>query len=314
MLLLIKTLLGLRMVALRRGLFALGRWYLLLSVGLVIWAFFRLAALQNPQVWLFAAAVIIGGVHLSRNDRFFLQTLTPQWAWLMRTEYALLALPFMAGITAWMYWQGIAVLLVFVWLLPYARKPTFIYGQAVHKRRLLPAHMYEWQAGMRKNSWILGGIWILAVLFYWALIAQIAFLLLYWLIIGSFYLECEPRIWLDLQNAADSHRFLRQKIKNAVAAAVVGSMPFCVLIGVFHAPQAWLIVPLLLLMSAYVGYAVCLKYALYSEGRSLEPFMLHHLIFVGSCAVLPLLPVAVYWGWSNYGKARRNLSDLFSHA
>ncbi|WP_448519366.1 hypothetical protein [Rhodoflexus sp.] len=312
--LLAKTLLSLRMAALRRSLLHFGWWRLLLLAALVFWAIFRLVALQSPLAWLSTALVMIGGLHFGRNDRFFLQTLSPDWAWLMRAEYMLLAFPFLVAMAQYLYWQGIVALLILLWLLPDMYKPAFDYKQTGNRLALLPARMYEWRAGLRRNGWMIISIWLLAAIFYWALVAQVAFLLLYLLIIGSFYISCEPRIWLDLQNAADTRRFLWQKIKQSLALTVLGSLPFYLLIGVFHIQQAWLIVLCLVLTSAYISYAIFLKYALYSEGRSLEPFMLQHLIFVGSCAVPVLLPIAVYFGWSNYRKARRHLSDLFGYA
>lgn len=310
----IRTILYLRVVALVRSLRDLGWWRLLLLLSFVMWAAFRLVALQSPLALLLTVAVIAAGLHFSRSDRFFLQTLTPHWVWVMRMEYAMLSLPFFIGMMMWDYWQGIFVWLMVWWLLPDAQMPAVRNTGAVNLFGRLPAGMYEWKAGLRKNGWILLAVWVLAGLFYWAIVAQVALLLLYMLIIGSFYVSCEPRIWLDIQEAAQSRVFLQQKVKKACVATAIGALPFYLLIAIFHWQQAWLIAPLVFIVYAYISYTVFLKYALYAEGRSLEPFMLHHLIFVGSCAVPVFLPVAAYFWWSNHHKARRNLSDLFSHA
>lgn len=310
----IRTILYLRAVALVRSLRDLGLWRLLLLLSFVLWAAFRLIALQSPQAFLLTAIVIIVGLHFSRSDRFFLQTLTPQWAWLMRTEYALLSLPFFIGMITWAYWQGMLIWLVVWWLLPDAQMPAMRNTGSLHLFNRFPADMYEWKAGLRKNGWILLAVWVLAVFFYWAMVAQVALLLLYLLIIGSFYIFCEPRVWLDMQGAVQSQVFLWHKVQKACLAAAIGALPFYLLIAIFHWQQAWLTLPLLLVACAYISYAIFLKYALYAEGRSLEPFMLHHLIFVGSCVVSVFVPVAAFFWWSNYRKARQNLSDLFNHA
>jgi hypothetical protein len=310
----IRTILYLRVVALGRSLRDLGWWRLLLLLSFVLWAAFRLVALQSPLALLLAVAGIIGALHFTRSDRFFLQTLTSQWAWLMRTEYTMLSLPFFIGMIIWAYWQGVFVWLILLWLLPDAQMPAVQNSGAVRLFSRLPADMYEWKAGLRKNRWILLALWILAGFFYWTIVAQVALLLLYLLIVGSFYVFCEPRVWLDMQGAAQSQLFLWRKVKKACIATAFGALPFYLLMGIFHRQQAWLVAPSLLVACAYISYAVFLKYALYAEGKSLEPFMLHHFIFVGSCAVPVFLPVAAYFWWSNHRKARQNLSDLFDYA
>jgi len=314
MLPIIRTILYLRIVALRRSLLSLGWWRLLLLLAFVLWVAFHLVTLQSPFALLLTAIIIIAGLHFSRNDCFFLQTLSSQWAWIMRTEYALLSLPFFIGMITWVYWKGLIAWLIMLWLLPDMQMPVVRSSGTVLICNLLPADMYEWKAGLRKNGWIITALWVLAGLFYWAIVAQVALLLLYLLITGSFYVSCEPRIWLDMQEAAQLRRFLWQKVKTAFVGTIGGALPFYLLISIFHWQQSWLITPFLLIAFVYVSYAVFLKYALYAEGRSLEPFMLHHLIFVSSCAVPVFLPIAAYFWWSNYRKACRNLSDLLSHA
>ncbi|MCS7019506.1 MAG: hypothetical protein RMJ87_10460 [Cytophagales bacterium] len=314
MLLLFKTVLYLRILAIGRGLLEVGWWRLLLLVALIIWAVFRLVAFQNPHAWLLAMAIIITGLHASRNDRFFLQTLTPHWAWLMRTEYLLLSLPFCIGMTAEAYWQGLLAWLILIGVLPYIQVFALLKWEQLHLLSWLPAHMYEWKAGLRKHGWIVLAIWILAALFYWAFVVQVALWLFYLIIVGYFYFVCEPRIWLELQGAMQARRFLWRKIKYACIAALIGAAPFGLLILFCHPLQAGFILLGMLLTGAYMSYAVLSKYALYAEARSLEPFIVHHFIFVGSCIVPVLLPVAAYFWWSNYGKAHRNLAALLSHA
>lgn len=311
---LVGVLLYLRLLAVFRSLHSLGWWRLLLLLALTAWATFLLAAFQAPWAWLLTALVITGGIQMSRNDCFFLQTLSPHWAWLMRAEYALLALPFWLGMAARGYWQGAAALTALIGVMPYFRIPTVRGSLVSHVLRLLPAEMYEWKAGLRKNGLLAAVLWLISPFFYWTAAGQAVFMLLYLLAVGSFYLTCEPRIWLSLQNAADSRRFLWQKIKNACIAAAVGGLPFCIPIIVFHVRYAWLAAAFVLLAFAYVSYAVLLKYALYAEGRSLEPFMLHHFIFVIGCATIIMLPAAVYFWQSNRTKAYRHLSNLFSDA
>ncbi|MCS6968973.1 MAG: hypothetical protein RMJ44_11485 [Cytophagales bacterium] len=313
---LIIALVRLRAMAFKRSLSQLGSKRLAILLALCAWIVLRLIAFQSLQIWLSTAAVIILALHWVRNDIFFLRTLTPAWRWLVRVEYVLLAIPPVALMLAAKYLQGVAALLMFIFLLPCLQ--FFFPGGGNYFNKLLtkffPANMYEWKAGLRRNQWLLSGMYILAILLHSVLEGQLILSLLCTIVVGSFYLDCEPRLWLELQDAFAAKKFLWRKIKEGCKGSVLTQLPFVVCIATVHFRQIWLVAFLLLMAGACIAYAICLKYALYEQERSLEPFLLHHLIFVMSLATGAFFPVAVYLAWRAYRNACQHLTDLFNHA
>jgi hypothetical protein len=269
----------------------------------------RIAVYPWPYVLPAATLYIVWMVHNRRKDYHFLLAVMPHPRSVFIAEYFLFTIPVTALLlSAALYFHAMifcAIITVIACSIP----SQVTNSLRTIKLRMIPAGMFEWQGGIRKNL-------VVMVLFYLPGLfgfCQIWFsamsLLILTMIFVSFYSEYEPRNML-ISGGSRSLRFLMDKLARHTGYFALLLLPL-LLIALVHAEFRWITAGYFLASLNLLAFSILLKYYQYRPGAFSGA---HQLLTTLACFISVILPVAILLGVFNLFLAvgaNRNLKPYF---
>jgi len=304
-----RTFLWIRCKMVYRVFLELGWWRSFFIIGLLMFGLSQLFALQSFYAILTVHLFFIISLHLTRSDKTFLAQTPLPHALIFIVEYAILSLPFLAYFLVYQAFIPLFAVLICIFLLGFVKfhiktKPLQSVSFA-----WIPAHIFEWRAGLRVSWVFLLLMYLLAVVFY----AHETVLILCWVLLiiffSTFYLQAEGRVLLQLSQLP-ARTFLFKKAKDYLILSFLFLSPIYILFFINHI-QLWQVGIILMLLSLCLPFFVVFqKYASWQAHISLQANMLLHLLFLVSFALPFLLPAGIFLLVRAYRKAIRNLNTL----
>ncbi len=265
----------------------------LLALGIIRIAVLLLViggSMLDPLSSFPMTVLVISVIHISRDDSDFLKDLQFSPRLLYLAEYALISLPGLALILLKRQWYFAGFLPVSILLI--SMSPS---GLRVHKSTSsfsfhLSPTAYEWTSGIRK--WGMGMLFIYVITFIVGFFIPeliIAGLLILTSYLCYFYTECEPAVWIKIQNRTPA-TFLNHKLLQILSYYIPLVLPLIIQFTILK--PGWILIGAVSLIvgSSTIFTAMLAKYSLYDEGRNLQlpVAVIAGLGFAGW--ILPLIP------------------------
>jgi hypothetical protein len=245
----------------------------------------------HPWPFVFPAAVlfILWLIHSRRKDYHFLSAILPKPQLVFFAEYFLFSIPF----TALLLWAALylhalvflALMILIAFLVPAKT------GNSFHTIKLpwIPAGMFEWQSGIRKNLPAM-------VLFYFTGFIGVyhpgfsaGSLLILTLVFTSFYSEYEPGNMLRAC-ACRPLQFLWRKLVMHTGYFALLLLPL-LFIALVNSEYRWLTLGYFLASLNLVVFSVLLKYYQYRPGAFSGA---HQMLTTLACFISVVLPVMLF--------------------
>lgn len=304
-----------RLNQLKREMIAIGRWRLILILLFLIlggWFVFKKMN-KSPDYYyttaLFVLIILI--IHVYRKDKRFIKITGSNPPKIYFFEYTFFSIPLLVLMSFTIRWYCLFILLgfnVFISFIDYTPPQTIRGGYSFS---FIPKNNFEWISGIRKNLWILSGLYLLALALLKYPYASLFILWIMLAVIASFYKECEP---FDIINLSEfpPKLFIIQKLKLHFKSYIIFSLPILVGYGIFHLNTAWeaLIIFILSLINFFLF--ILSKYAIYEPGQDLSANNLLVTI-IHLCMLVPvigqfLFPVPLLMSIRAYRKSLHNLN------
>ena len=253
-------------------------WRLILTVGwlwvlaLPILFVFFLVLLNNLQsahpIFIYILAFLSPlSFHYSRKDAPFLKKVGYNIPLIYGTEYFLLSLIILLPV-AMLYGQWPLLLLSPPGAIALAIAPvkkTYHNKNPLLKVDFIPLRYYEWIAGIRKNGWGLGIIYLLGLAgAYWIAPPLIAILLLS-AVLPGFYDHCEPKEWIEAFFSKPNY-LLKKSFQHAILLLLF-LLPLMIAFLAFSIVYWYLLLIALIASLLYLFFLIFYKYANYYPGR-----------------------------------------------
>ena len=287
---------------------------LLLLVLLPLFGFYIFKQLDKPGInsaIVAGVAFLILMMHSRRKDHNFLFKLTDAPFKVYLTEYLLLASPLILVLLVkglFIQASGFAgALAIISAIVPKARK-EYTYHFVT---KLIPAKIFEWQSGIRKNLIaliLIYAIGLLGLLNIWFVAASAFFLAL---VTSTFYSECEPVKILEAREKAPK-QFLNSKLLEHSKLILISLLPL-LLVACFHFEQIlWIFIVLLVIMN-FMMASVLLKYAYYIPGNTSGAHQFFCSVLLMASVIPPFSILIIVLNIVLFNKSVRNLNQ-YLHA
>lgn len=270
----------------------------------------QLAAI--PPIWTAGImSAILLSIHLNRTDKDFVQLILHRPYMMYLLEYVVLAFP----VWIWLMYLGnwLAVGILFLAVLVVGAIPLTIRLRRRQSPLLrFPASFtkhYEWVNGLRKSTYLMLPLYIvgLALSGYTATIPIVLFLL--GLMTTDFYMDCEPRIFLELYDG-NARSFLRKKIRDHLIIFWLCALPLVALFLVFHYSYWYILLVVIFVVSVFPVLSITLKYASYQPNIRLTQNSFTLGLMVAFLCVPFTQPVPLVMTVIYYRRAVKNLNDF----
>ena len=307
------TLLTLHIKQLGRLLREIGPFRSLVLVALVAFTLARASSLTPPFTYILAAFVVLllASLHVFRKDKTFLRILGARSYLLYAVEYHLLASPFYLLFLLNRQWLPVLGVAVAVGLIPLLTLSVRRSRSAAYPLTILPAQAFEWKSGLRRHGLTVGLLYGLALACYPYPFIALAVVVLFTLLVTTFYDESESRPMVDAF-AASPQAFLLSKWRTQLTLFWTGCAPL-LLIFIVAYPEYGYVLPVLFVVSSLIQVlSINLKYSLYEPGLSLNKSIFMAIYFL-SLFVPYFVPVPLVMSVYYYRRARRNLQP-YLHA
>jgi hypothetical protein len=244
----------------------------------------------HPWPLLFPAGVllVVWLIHSRRSDYNFLRAITPSPHRLFLAEYFLFTLPaavLLVSASLYLNWLAFCCVLALIsYTVPARRK---ISSKTI-RLNIIPAGMFEWQSGIRKNLVVIVLFYIPGLFGFYQVWLPAVSLFLLTMVFVSFYAEYEPRNVLVISGQGPAG-FLIRKIFNHAGRFALILLPL-VLIAFTHAGYRWITVGYCLASLNLLTFAILLKYYQY---RPAAYSGAHQLLTLLACAFSVILPVGL---------------------
>lgn len=267
----------------------------------------KLAAI--PAMWTAGFMLaILGSIHLNRPDKDFVKLILHRPYLMYLMEYAMLAFPIVIWLIYLQNWWAVALLLsgiILVGWIPLTLRLRQRQNPLLRFPSTFTRH-YEWVNGLRKSAYIMLPIYVvgLALSLYTATVPIVLFLL--GLMTTDFYMDCEPRIFIELYGG-NARSFLRKKIGNHLLIFWLACLPLVGLFLIFHASYWYILLVIMVAVSIFSVLSITLKYASYQPNiRLTQNGIILALMVAFMCLPfgqpVPLVMTVVY-----YRRALKNL-------
>ncbi len=268
----------------------------ILFLAVVILPFAGLFLIQRiavqPYPFAIPAAVlyIIWLVHGRRMDYHFLVAIQSRPAVVYFSEYLLFTLPVtVLLVSAALYVHGI-VFAAGMFFIAFMVPSREVEASRAMKLQMIPAGMFEWQSGIRKNL-VAVILFYIPGLFGFYHIGLSAFsLFLLTMLFVSFYSEYEPLNML-MAGAVGSWKFLLVKVARHAGLFAMVVFPL-MLIAFIHKDFRWLTTAFFLASLNLVTFSILLKYYQYRPGAYSGA---HQMLTTLACFISVILPVALFF-------------------
>lgn len=224
---------------------------------------------------------------------------------LYAVEYHLLASPFYLRLLLDQQW--IISLLSFsaISIIPFVNVKIMSNGAAFSRLKLIPAEAFEWKSGVRRHSFVIAALYILALSLYQYPYVAFVVIVLFTLLSTTFYNEAEPLQMVEVFQLAP-RQFMFMKWKMQLMLFWAGCTPL-ILIYLFMNTAYWYVLPVLILVCSVIQIlSINLKYSFYVPGESMDK-SIFIAIYVLSLFVPFFVPVPLVMMFNYQRKAMANL-------
>ncbi len=261
-----------------------------------------------PMLAVGITLAIIASIHLNRQDKDFVKLILQRPFLMFLMEYLVLILP----IAGWLVYSRAAwallALVVGVCVVAYVpvtvkfrkrERPLWRFPKGFTRN-------YEWISGWRKSAvWMVPTYLLGAALSGFTAAIPIALMVL-GLITLDFYMDCEPRIFLELYSR-NAKSFLRKKIIAHVGIFWLACLPLVFLFLIFYYEYWYVLLVVMFVVSVFPVLSITLKYASYQPNiRLTQNAFTMGLMVVFLCTPftqpVPLVMTVIY-----YRRALKNL-------
>ncbi len=308
--------LKLRLVQLWFEIRKIGIFRTLILLALVFCVYFLLwHGLANPKIRFYLAFAYLGlifSIHLYRKDKRFVATFGQQAVLLFLCEYFFLALPLLIMSLIQNLYLLLAVFLAFLCLIPFLRISVKKTNRNNILIRSIPAAMFEWKSGIRKNFIFLLSVYVLLNICSFFIGAVPVLFYILTVMFSSFFQECEPRNLLEI-NENSPKIFLRNKmISNSKLFGLLFLFPY-VLFVLFHTSYWYIALIEAIMCYCVFLFAILMKYAYYRPNDRLNSNSVFLAIAILSIIIPFLFPVTIFMAVYFYFKSKTNLKT-YLHA
>jgi hypothetical protein len=289
----------------------LGIGYILLFLPLMVFPFLFLRKYainpQAAQLMAIGLSVFILFVHQNRKDIRFINIISGNPYAVFVLEYHLIGSPLLVAFLIFQQWKAMAIMAGLILVIPLIKKASYRSGLNEKLIRLLPIHLFEWRAALRKT-------FLLVSLFYLIILACtfLPFLSIFlaWffaIMVSGFLMENEPVNVLESYEKGPK-AFLRHKIWQHTSVTMLCLLPVLLSYLAFN-PAHWLLVLIFtILVPAFFAYMIILKYSFYEPG--IKSMASNTYVSIGALAVfIPfLLPLPMVVAFIRFKKAIKKLN------
>jgi hypothetical protein len=289
----VTRLIRLRLLQLYRGSGGIGLFRVLLVVvilmPLIVLFLIQRIALYPWSIAIPAAALyIIWLIHARRRDYHFLSAIMPNPRAVFIAEYVL----FSIAVPVLLLYGGLylhALLFSIGLIMITFKAPLQVMNSSrVVKLSMIPAGMFEWQSGIRKNLIAVFLFYIPGLFGFYQLWFSALSLLLLTMIFISFYSEYEPRNMIAAGSDGSLH-FLLKKVARDTGCFAILLLPL-VCIALTHGDYLWLTLGYFLASLNLLAFSILLKYHQYRPGAYSGA---HQMLTTLAGIVSVVLPVAL---------------------
>ena len=255
-----------------------------------------------PPMWAVGIVlVLIFSIHLNRQDKDFVKLILQRPFLMFLMEYVVLILP----IVVWLaYSRAVwALLALIVGVVVVACVPVTVrFRKREHPFWRFPKNFtrhYEWMSGLRKSAvWMIPTYLLGAALSGFTAAIPVALMVLGFITL-DFYMDCEPRIFLELYSR-NARSFLRKKIIAHLWMFWLACLPLVILFLVFHYEYWYVLLVVMFVVSVLPILSITLKYASYQPNiRLTQNVFTMGLMVVFLCTPftqpVPLVMTVIYY-------------------
>ncbi|MEK6478935.1 hypothetical protein WJR50_15420 [Catalinimonas sp. 4WD22] len=300
----ILSFLSLHLKQLIRVLKELGLFRCLIVLVLLSFALARVFTL-SPDLLCFVLIFSLFSLHILRKDKAFLKFLPIRRYLLYAVEYHLIASPFYVRLLLDQQWITSLLSFTATSIIPFVNVILMSNGAALHRLKLIPAESFEWKSGIRKHSFIITALYMLAISLYQYPYVAFVVLVLFTLLSTTFYNEGEPLQMVEVFQLAP-RQFMFMKWKMQLLLFWTGCTPL-MLIYLLGNTAYWYVLPVLILVCSVIQIlSINLKYSFYVPGESVDK-SIFIAIYVLSLFVPFFVPVPLVMMFNYQHKAIVNL-------
>ena len=263
-----------------------------------------------PPVWAVGITLaLIFGIHLNRQDKDFVKLILQHPFLMFLLEYFVLVAPVGIWLLYLGNWLAVLALLAGVCVVAYI-PATLRFRKRERPLWRFPktfTRHYEWVSGLRKSAVWMIPTYLLGAAFsgFTAAAVPIALMLL-GLLTLDFYMDCEPRIFLELYGGS-ARSFLLRKILAHLAIFWLACLPLLLLFLIFHAAYWYILLVLIVVVSVFPVLSITLKYASYQPNIRLTQNAFIIGLMVAFLCFPFTQPVPLVMTVLHYRKALKNL-------
>jgi hypothetical protein len=254
----------------------------------------RIAVPPWPYIFPGFVLYITWLVHSRRRDYHFLTAIVFRPRVLFLWEYILFTLP----VTALLLSEALyvhAIVFTAAMLVIASSVPTRnVVNSRTLKLRMIPAGMFEWQSGIRKNLVVLVLFYIPGLFGFYHLWLSGLSLLILTLVFVSFYSEYEPRNML-IAGGSGLLQFLLGKVARHTGLFAMIVLPL-IIASLVHEEIRWLTAGYFLASLNLMAFSILLKYYQYRPGVYSGA---HQMLTTLACIISIILPTALFFAVCN---------------
>jgi hypothetical protein len=250
-------------------------------------------------------------IHLKRRDKNFLKINISRFQTVYSVEYLVLLSPLIICLLLygrWLVLLYVAVGTLLISAIDYnfsIRRKTFNAGIP----KLIPADMYEWKAGVRRNLTVLLIVYGLGICLSYFVAAIPVAIVITGLIILDFFTANESwQILLSFEKSPE--KLLFHKIKRHALLYAIINLPLVILFMLFHADLWYIpVIGLIVLLSIHI-YMITIKFAFFRMDGNNGTNTMWQLIGI-TIGIIPITtPLLLLLSGFFFNKACMNLKPL----
>lgn len=261
----IKALFIIRLKQIYRAVIEIGLIRIILLFGLVgLFGYLLYAYSSDIKISLMISIgflSVLTLIQLNRKDKLFLKSHFSNYKILLLFEYFLLSIPVIVCLLIHKQWSSLILFsgLLAIIHLDYRAKYSTLNSKL---QRLIPSDSFEWKAGVRKLSFTIASIWIIAAATSFFIGSVPMAIVTLGILIFSFFENCEPyQILLSYELSPRKLLFLKVKRQFQLYSALV--IPLIGLSVIFNTDRWYLPVIIYLIFCFIHMYLIMAKYAFF---------------------------------------------------
>ncbi len=275
---------------------------LIITILLLAFIFKQLQQTRSAVITIIFIIATIFFIHIRRKDKTFINIITDKPQLIYLSEYLILLLPFLVQLIILKNYILTGYLILGTAIIPFINISIKKRKENINNKilKIIPNDCFEIKSGLRQNFYFIIPLNIIAVaLGFWIGTAPIV-LIINTLIFSTFYILCEPRNIIEINELAPNI-FISKKLKSNLIIFIFIQLPIILMFLIFNY-QHYMIVTIIFAISLlFIVFAILLKYAMYYPNAELQA---NTIILTITFFFLPIIfvMIPIY-----YYKAKKNL-------